>query len=59
MSSSPFMNHLRNELRIRGYSMKTEKSYLYWIRYFIRFHKLKHPNQMGAIKAGELLSSPI
>ncbi|CUB04067.1 phage integrase N-terminal SAM-like domain-containing protein [Marinomonas fungiae] len=38
MSSSPFMNHLRSELRIRGYSMKTEKSYLYWIRYFIRFH---------------------
>ena len=41
MSSSPFMNHLRSELRIRSYSMKTDKSYLYWIRYFIRFHNSK------------------
>ena len=45
MSSSPFINHLRSELRVRGYSMKTEKSYLYWIRYFIRFNNLKHAKQ--------------
>ncbi|WP_067224015.1 integron integrase [Marinomonas gallaica] len=56
MSSSPFMNHLRSELRIRGYSMKTEKSYLYWIRYLIRFHQLKHPNQMGANEVRAFLS---
>ena len=31
MSSSPFLNFIRNELRLRGYSLKTEKSYLYWI----------------------------
>ncbi|MEO9653497.1 phage integrase N-terminal SAM-like domain-containing protein [Marinomonas sp.] len=32
---------MRNELRLRGYSLKTEKSYLNWIKYFIRFHQLK------------------
>lgn len=36
MSSSPFMNHLRSDMRIRSYSMKTDKAYLYRIRYFIR-----------------------
>nr|WP_276508985.1 site-specific integrase [Neptunomonas concharum] len=36
--------------------MKTEKSYLYWIRYFIRFHQLKHPNQMGACEVRAFLS---
>ncbi len=25
MCSSPFISHLRSELRVRGYSMKTEK----------------------------------
>ncbi|WP_156489096.1 phage integrase N-terminal SAM-like domain-containing protein [Marinomonas gallaica] len=38
MSSSPFINHLRSDMRIRSYSMKTDKAYLYRIRYFIRFH---------------------
>ncbi|RDL45977.1 site-specific recombinase [Marinomonas piezotolerans] len=56
MSSSPFINQLPSELRIRGYSMKTKKFYLYWIRYFIRFHKLKHPNQMGANEVRAFLS---
>ena len=36
MSSSPFVNYLRSKLLIRSYSLKTEKSYLY----FIRFHHL-------------------
>lgn len=45
---SPFMEMLRNEMRLRGYSLRTEKSYLYWIRQFIRFYKMKHPIDMGA-----------
>jgi len=56
MSSSPFINFIRNELRLRGYSLKTEKFYLYWIKYFIRFHKLQHPNNMGAEEVRAFLS---
>ncbi|MFT2112464.1 integron integrase [Marinomonas sp. 2405UD68-3] len=56
MSSSPFLNFIRNELRLRGYSLKTEKSYLYWIKYFIRFHKLQHPHNMGAEEVKTFLS---
>lgn len=56
MSSSPFLNFIRGELRLRGYSLKTEKSYLYWIKYFIRFHHLKHPNSMGAEEVRDFLS---
>ncbi|WP_237584115.1 phage integrase N-terminal SAM-like domain-containing protein [Photobacterium halotolerans] len=25
-------------MRIRGYSIRTEKNYLYWIKAFINFH---------------------
>ncbi|WP_269447814.1 site-specific integrase [Marinomonas sp. TW1] len=56
MSSSPFLNFIRHELRLRGYSLKTEKSYLYWIKYFIRFHKLQHPQNMGAEEVRAFLS---
>ena len=48
MAASPFLNRIRNELRLRGYSLKTEKSYIHWIKRFIHFHKLRHPETMGA-----------
>ena len=34
-------------MRTRRYSRRTEKTYWYWIRYFLRFHHLQHPRDMG------------
>ncbi|EXJ09423.1 MULTISPECIES: integron integrase [Nitrincola] len=56
MSSSPFINSIRREIRLRGYSYTTEKSYLYWIRFFIRYNALKHPTEMGATEVRNFLS---
>ncbi len=36
---SPFIERIRTELRTRHYSLKTEKTYLYWARHFIYFHQ--------------------
>ncbi|MDF1764544.1 MAG: integron integrase [Oleibacter sp.] len=47
MSKSPFLNELKQYFRLRGYSLRTEQTYLYWIRYFIRFHGLRHPKELG------------
>lgn len=33
-------------IRRKHYSHRTEQSYVYWIRNFIRFHKLRHPAEM-------------
>src|SRR5947208_1653269 len=41
------MDSLRDKLRVKQYSYKTEKAYLYWTKRFIRFHKLRHPKEMG------------
>ncbi len=46
-TKSPFIEHVRTELRTRHYSLRTEKTYLYWIRHFIRFNNMQHPNIMG------------
>ncbi|MAA75537.1 MAG: recombinase XerD [Salinisphaeraceae bacterium] len=40
------MDSVRSVLRMKHYSIRTEKSYCYWIRYFIRFHHYKHPEQL-------------
>ena len=46
MKKSPFIESIRTELRTRHYSLKTEKTYLYWVRYFIRFHNKVHPEKL-------------
>jgi integron integrase len=30
------------------YSLRTEQAYVFWVRRFIRFHRLRHPRDMGA-----------
>lgn len=51
-----FLDQLRAEIRRRGMSYQTEKSYLYWAKYFIRFHNRKHPGEMGATEIDAFLS---
>lgn len=46
MPASPFLTELRNILRVRNYSLATEKSYVDWVRRFIHFHKMQHPNEL-------------
>ncbi|WP_268411451.1 phage integrase N-terminal SAM-like domain-containing protein [Alteromonas sp. a30] len=45
-----FIESVRAELRVKHYSLQTEKSYLVWIRRFIRFHDLKHPKIFSTLK---------
>jgi site-specific recombinase XerD len=54
--SSPFIEQLRADMRLRGYSLRTEKSYLGWIRQYIYFHKKQHPKKLGSNEVREFLS---
>ena len=56
MGSSPFLNEIRTSIRLQGMSLRTEKTYIYWIKDFIRFHNRKHPNTMGADEVVAYLS---
>ncbi|MDP7271873.1 MAG: integron integrase [Gammaproteobacteria bacterium] len=51
-----FLDQLRVLMRERQLAYTTEKTYLHWIRKFIRFHKLRHPKDMGAREVDEFLS---
>ena len=41
------LQQLRNQIRLRGYSYRTEETYVFWARRFIRFTGLKHPETCG------------
>lgn len=46
--ASPFLNRVRDALRVRRRSLHTERAYLRWIKRFILFHDKCHPQEMGA-----------
>jgi len=48
LQSPRLLDQVRERARYLHYSLRTEKAYLYWIRYFIRWHGLRHPRAMGA-----------
>jgi hypothetical protein len=43
-------------MRFKHFSLKTEKSYLYYIRDFILFDNKRHPTEMGVVEICEYLS---
>ncbi|MDP9099271.1 MAG: phage integrase N-terminal SAM-like domain-containing protein, partial [Verrucomicrobiota bacterium] len=45
--SDPIARSRRWHLRVKHYSVRTEKSYIDWIRRFILFHHKRHPDEMG------------
>jgi integron integrase len=51
-----FLDQLRVLMRQQQLAYPTEKTYLHWIRKFIRFHGRRHPKDMGAAEVDEFLS---
>jgi len=50
------LDQVRNRICVKHYSRSTEKTYLYWIRFYIHFHHIKHPQEMGAVEVEAFLS---
>ena len=47
---------MRDHLRTRHYSIRTETAYLDWVRRFILFHDKRHPAEMGAAEVAAFLT---
>lgn len=41
------LDQLREALRLKHYSYRTEQAYVDWVRRFILFHHKRHPAEMG------------
>jgi integron integrase len=44
--SPRLMDEMREAMRSRHYSKRTEQAYCLWVKRYIRFHKLRHPAEM-------------
>jgi integron integrase len=51
------LDQVREAIRTRHYSPRTEKSYVHWIKRLIFFHGKRHPAEMGENEIAQFLSS--
>lgn len=57
MSGSPkLMDRMVAAMRTRHYSPRTEQAYVMWVKRFIRYHRMRHPVDMGAAEINEFLT---
>jgi integron integrase len=49
------LDAVRSEIDVRHYSFRTRKAYVEWITRYIRFHKKRHPRDMGGEEVREFL----
>ncbi len=54
--SPRLLDLLRREVRDHHYALSTEKAYVHWVRFFVKFHGLTHPRELGAPEVEAFLS---
>ncbi len=56
MAKTKLLDRLKEKIRAKHYSIRTEKAYTYWVKYYVKFHNYKHPSQMAAPEVQEFLN---
>ena len=51
------LDQVRQAIRTRHYSPRTEESYIHWIKRFIFFHNKRHPAEMAEPEIARFLSN--
>jgi integron integrase len=50
------LDQVRERIRVKHYSIRTETQYVQWVRRFILFHGKQHPRDMGAAEVEAFLT---
>jgi len=50
------LDQLRDRLRLRHYSLRTEQAYVHWVKRYILFHGKRHPAEMGKAEVEAFLT---
>ncbi len=57
MTQAPkLLDRVRERIRFKHYSIRTEDSYVQWIKRFVIFHGKRHPAEMGAVEVEAFLT---
>jgi integron integrase len=46
-SKSLLLDRVRDKIRLKHYSIRTETAYVDWVRRFVNFHHRRHPRELG------------
>ena len=55
--SKKLLDQVRDIIRFKQYSIRTEQAYVSWIKRYIIFHKKRHPREMGKPEIEEFLTN--
>ncbi|MBI5963779.1 MAG: integron integrase [Chloroflexi bacterium] len=59
-TSSPqgkkLLDQFRDNIRLKQYSYRTEKTYIQWVREYILFHNKRHPREMGVTEINQFIT---
>ena len=50
------LDQVRDAIRLKHYSIRTEEAYVAWIRRYILFHNKRHPTEMGGVEIQTFLT---
>jgi len=50
------LDRVREAMRVRHLSLRTEKTYVHWIRRYILFHGKRHPQEMAEVEINAFLT---
>ena len=50
------LDQVRDKIRLKHYSIRTEQTYVDWIKRFVLFHHKRHPAEMGAAEVEAFLT---
>jgi len=55
-TKSPFLEEVRELMRVQHYAIRTEQAYVEWIKLFILFHGKRNPAEMGESEIANFLT---
>jgi integron integrase len=56
MPEVKLVDQIRNVIRMKHYSLSTEKTYIGWVKRYLVFHAMRHPRDMGVSDIEAFLS---
>lgn len=56
MQPPKLLDQVRDRIRRKHYSLRTESAYIHWIKRFIYFHGKRHPRELGASEVERFLT---
>jgi integron integrase len=57
MEQPKLLDQVRNKIRLKHYSMRTEEAYVHWVKRFVLFHRKRHPRDMSSAEVEQFLTA--